>query len=176
MLTVNDLLVRMLEEEKNSGIIDWNGSVPMIPELFAEAPNVVDCLYNNLQPFVTDGFSLLNINLGWCAYAGLGAAAMWNADWPSLKNKGIVSSLTEERGIEEMDEFVLDYIGADINSRDGKDLTDRILNLFNVIMMPVLGPVAGNQDPVAFMQQFRECRIAMFEYGVIMQMYRMGMR
>lgn len=176
MQTSTDLLVKMLEEEKKNGSLNWNGSVPMIPELFLEAPIVAECLYNNLQPYMNNGISLISTTLGWCAYAGLGAAAMWNEDWPTLKSNGIVPALTTPRGIGEMDEFVLDYIGLGFNSKEGKELTERIHLHSDITMLPVLGPVAGGHEQKAFMQQFNECCIAMFEYGVTVQMYRMGMK
>ena len=174
MKDATDLLVKLLKEDHDNGFLDWNGSIPMIPEIFSEANDVTACLFNGLKPFFKDFLSLLSATLGWSAYAGIGAAAMWNNEWDRLKKEGIISALTEKRGIGEMDEYSLDYAGIGFNSREGKEITYRRQEHANGTMMVEIVPLSGNADE--FMKQFRECCIAMYRYGVILQMNRMGMK
>lgn len=174
MKNSTDLLLSILTGDKKAGLIKWEGkSVPFIPELFAMADDISGGIVAELKPLINNPASLMSTSLGWCAYAGIGAAAMWQHDWDNLKKKGVLPALTEERGIGEMDEFVLDYVGIGFSSEMGVDLTERI-HIASFKMMDEVRK-AGSNNPKDATAQFGECLSAMYKYGIVTQMNRMGM-
>jgi hypothetical protein len=66
--------------------------------------------------------------LAWCVYAGIGTVHHWKVDGDSFDKKCIFETLTEERGVFAMDEYVQDCIGHPHDSTEGKRLTAHIMS------------------------------------------------
>ena len=122
-----EIFLCIVEHARETGLLGPNSNVPNIPEIVAyrkiTCQKVLIDLINNAKCSKPDVWA------AWGAYAGMGAVALWNKDWESLKNKGIAETLLEPRGSEEMDEFVHELIGIPFDSEDGKNLVGQIYNL-----------------------------------------------
>ena len=163
-------ITQKLLEDKNSGsIMDYRGGFPNIPELMVQADVVCSDLFTNLQNEIDNPSTFLTLTPMWCAYAGMGAVAKWNDNWPDLRDNGIIPSLIEERGYFAMDEYVMDYIGVGWDSEECKRVNS-ILHAFSVML------VADTiKDKEIDMYQYSEVLKGMYYYGIIFEMSRLGM-
>ena len=107
--------------------------VEYIPELLAQADSVCEKLLEETRrEWQSDPcFDLWSSTMSWAAYAGIGSVFFWNKDRKKFLQNGIVETLTSERGLVEMDEYVLDSIGIKYSSDKGKELFEFIIQLPN---------------------------------------------
>ena len=64
----------------------------------------------------------MGLNFVFSAYAGMGAVFHWDKDPKGLVSSGIYETLTKERGLFAMDEYVLDTIGIHHESYEARNL------------------------------------------------------
>ena len=160
----------LLEDESSRIIMDYRGGFPNIPEIMVQAPQVCGEIFDNLKEETDSIDQFAFLTPLWCAYAGMGAVAMWNDDWPKLRDKGIVESLIEERGYFAMDEFVTDYIGVGWDTDESKSIRS-VLNSFSHYILDQ----ALIDDETVDMPYYFEALKAMYMYGMIYEMSRLGM-
>ena len=160
----------LLEDERTSQIMDYRGGFPNIPEISMPARSICEDLFQNLQNETDDIDMLFFLTPMWCTYAGMGAVAMWDEDWPKLSKKGIIASLIEDRGYFAMDEFVYDYIGIGWDSDECNDI-QKVIKEFS---MSILNE-ATTEDEKFDMTYYFEALKAMYMYGMVFEMSRLGM-
>ena len=122
--------------------------------------------YGNTHP-KTDVVSMALI---WSAYAGIGAVYHWNKNWNELQATGLFEILTRERGISEMDEYVLDCINMPFGSAKQKEFT-QFLYSQSLLSLSLLTP-DEEEDPLALLMCAAK---AMFVFGMAFEMNRLGM-
>ena len=96
----------------------------------------------------------------------------WNISWDSLEQKGIAKTLLEPRGAFAMDEYVVDSIGIGFESIEGKNFTQHVYNL----AMWTIGQFFPDPNDTDIMQVAMEAMQAMYIFGMVCQMERLGMR
>lgn len=164
------IVQNFLEDQRTLQIMDYRGGLPHIPEIMMSAGSICDEVFQNLQKEVESADQLAFLTPMWCSYAGMGAVAKWNDDWPKLRDKGILASLTEERGYFAMDEFVYDYIGIGWDS-DECHSVQKILREFSETILTEASTKDGKFD----MTYYFEALKAMYMYGMVFEMSRLGM-
>ena len=177
-----DLLLLLREEDAKEGYINRNEvySYPNIPEIGSAWEDVcceihdymVDEAQKDQNEDVDDStivWRILTLTYGWCAFAGIGATWHWYVNWESLEKKGISATLTEPRGYFAMDDYVVECIGISSGSDEEKELRERLRERREKLFW------ITNESEDAYQQMF-ECMRAMFEYGIQLEMYRLGMK
>ena len=113
----------------------------------------------------------MRLSLAWSAFAGLGSTYHWHTDWNTLSNNGIFETLTQERGVFEMDEYVLATIGVPHDTNIGEAFGKHILSAADYC----IGILATKQQAPTF-ETILEAAKAMFMYGMAIEMNRLGMK
>lgn len=170
----NWLLVaeKLLKIGRGEGYIQSEG-FPQIPELMILAERVskqilmaaMDCYEraHNIHPFL--------VTFAWAAYAGIGAVFHWNLDWGALSSAGVYETMTRERGFGEMDEYVLDTIGLPFGSDEAMALGKFLYEELSPKCMLFVDPDGDSLDADAVIRGAK----AMYAYGVVYEMNRLGM-
>ena len=160
---------KLLEDKNSRTIMDYRGGFPHVPELMVQADIVCSDLFTNLQNEIDNPSTFLTLTPMWCAYAGMGAVALWNDNWPGLRDNGIIPSLIKERGYFAMDEYVMDYIGVGWDSEECKKVNS-ILHAFSVMLV-----AESIENKEINMHQYSEVLKGMYYYGIVYEMSRLGM-
>jgi hypothetical protein len=101
----------------------------------------------------------------------MGAVYHWHVDWDGLSSAGFYETLTAERGIFEMDEYVLDTIGIGNGSEEANEL----LQFLRQLSYQCFDYLTETNTP-ASMDAFVSCAKAMFLFGMVFEMNRLGMK
>jgi len=164
-----DLLTELIEN--GNGYIKVNEAIPFIPEISASLNPLIVKIMQGIKEVVPSNNT--SLTLTWCCYSGIGATMHWHVNWKYLKSKGIFETLTKERGISEMDQYVLDFIGLTIGSEEAKKLSKHIQeSARNVIIYMVKHSTDATPEVVKDVY-FQACE-AMYFYGMAIQMNRLG--
>lgn len=115
-----------------------------------------------------DGFM---IALRFCALAGVGAAAHWKQNWPNLKRDGLFLTLTNPRGLDEMDEYIYDFIGIHWGSPECKEFDEHLLVATSIVLSEVHGE--NQMDMSNILQDISTTAKALFYYGIAVEMERL---
>lgn len=142
-----------------------------IPELVAPCTDVCVRLIEEINEYGKEhpNARATNLMMAWCAFAGIGAVYHWHTNWNALSQKGIFETLTEERGVFAMDEYVLDLIGKSHDSAAGKDFTAHIMNMAECAVFRLA--TKGNLS----FENILNTAKAMYLYGMVMEMNALGM-
>lgn len=174
-----DIVTRLIECGAKAGYTK-GGSFPNIPEIMVQSRTVVEQVIDGITEYYKQNpnpnlnpFSDMLTRLVFCCYAGMGAVAHWNVNWDSLKRNGIYNTLTAERGLFEMDEYVTDFIGIGFGSEESKKLFEHLRYSAIQAMVPVSNIDSTNNRAV--MNAYLESCEAMYLYGMIIDMNRLGM-
>ena len=111
-----ELWWKLLQYGIKEEFIQNTDEVPSIPEIMIQAKSVSGEIHTHLlrlnkKEFFLDPLNYMMTSLGWSAYAGMGSTYHWHLNREELKAKGIYETLTAERGLDCMDEYVTDIIG-----------------------------------------------------------------
>ena len=168
----------MMEQGVKDGYLPTAEAFPHIPEIMAEARPVCVKLYaltakwnKEENPKEYEGVQLMDSVLRMCFYTGMGAVFLWNEDWNTLQEKGIFNALAEPRGWVNMDEYAMHLAGADYHSEAGDALEEHCL----AVRVPLLQYVLKQKTYDDVAEQIIECTMAMYYYGMILGMSRLGM-
>lgn len=167
-----DIIDELLKYGKGNDYVISDG-LPHIPELLVRSEEVIKQIIPEIIEYgKTDpDANVVRLTLAWSAFAGLGATYHWHINWNDLSHNGIFETLTKERGVYEMDEYVLDTIGIEYNSEEGKDLHRHLFAAANVCIAAIIGKNA----PLS-LENIVEASKAMFMYGMVVEMNRLGMK
>ena len=102
----------------------------------------------------------------------MGAVLHWHLDWDTLRKKGIVETLLEPRGIDEMDEYVIDSIGIGFETPEGKKLVQDVSDL-SFWACNQFVPNSSKDEAVHMMHETMQ---SMYIFGMVYEMERLGMR
>lgn len=171
------LALQLLKKAQHSGYMAPVVGFPHIPELVIQAMPVAQKVFYaaNYEIGSDDFMKLTAVAAAWSAYAGMGAVFLWNKDWPDLQRTGIFEALTMPRGFEYMNEYVTDLIGIGFGSRESDTLVKNLSSLSMDALLEALGrnKVGEKSDvPNAYIEIFA----AMFIWGTVYEMQRLGMR
>jgi len=109
--------------QKASALGYVRNTLSYVPELTAISRAFNDkCIMNLVKKDIASP----QVMLAWCFYGGIGAAAYWDKDWPALAKADLFDILTKERGLDEMDEYVIDLIGIGFGTADSDRLVDLV--------------------------------------------------
>ncbi len=164
----------IIEQAKKIGIINKTASFKLIPELAVERKRVCATVHDALShPIgIVRGFIL---PLGFVcsgAYAGIGAVIHWDDDWDSLKEEGIAETLLDAWEPDNMNSYVLNLL-FDEDEQKAEEFDNKI----NELSKWVLGKYMKDpEDESQFQKDGLEIMSAMYIFGMVCQMDRMGMR
>ena len=166
-----DICLGLLPYGQKLGYVTSQEAFPSIPEIMCQARDVSSYLLDRMI-VEYDTLTVLRLGPVWAAYAAMGAVRFWHDDYDQLKSKGLIQSLTEPRGIEEMDEFVMDHIGWGFKSEKATDFGKHLIEMSRLAM-----DMAANKsiDPGVLFGCYINASMAMFYYGMIIEMNDLGL-
>lgn len=160
----------IISTSRRYGVLGENDNFPNIPELMVESKSICSKILEEMCKN-EDGRDPV-LWLAWSAYAGMGSVYHWQIDWFHLKLKGIAETLLEPRGLYCMDEYVLDTIGIEFDSEEGQQFSQKIFDISMWVFQDHLEKAPrGNAMEVAL-----EAMQAMFIFGMVYEMERLGLR
>ncbi|SCZ80435.1 hypothetical protein [Acidaminobacter hydrogenoformans] len=164
------LLTELLEGA--NGYIRNDEPIQFIPEISTQLEPLIKNIMRSIQEIVPSNNTTLT--LSWCCYSGIGATMHWHINWNQLKSRGIFETLTKERGISEMDQYVLDFIGLPFKSDEAKDLKYHIQESSRNAIIHMAKHSIDSSPDVVMDAYFQACE-AMYFFGMAIQMNRLGM-
>lgn len=166
-----ELLLKLLEKGREAGFIQSEG-LTHIPEVMIQSKPVCEKIMRDLLPhYMNDMVSGASIMLAWSAYAGMGAVYHWHVDWATLQKNGIFETLSGARGLEEMDEYVMDSIGLKFGTPEEKEVTEFLRTLSYDCIAFSVAPAGKN-----LMDALHKACSAMYNFGMVFEMNRLGMK
>ena len=169
---VRMMILKSLIQENNS-FIKKADTIPFIPEITSNIRPLIINIIKEIRELEPDNNT--SLIFGWCCYAGLGATMHWHIDWSQLNKKGIYTALTEERGIFQMDEYVLDLIGLPYDGKEAQKLTKHLQEAAHKAIIQ-MAKITMNQSQDVISNAFLETCEAMYWYGMVLQMNRIGFK
>lgn len=148
-------------------------SAPFIPEILTQCSEVYVKIFRAINEFAKTHTvsNVMSLTYMWSAFTGMGAVYHWHYDWGTLSREGIFETLTKERGIDEMDEYVLDIIGINHQSSEGKEIFCLIKELADYCLENI---IKSNAETTP--DRVLDGAKAMFTFGMVFEMNRLGMR
>lgn len=174
-VTADQILSKLIHYAAQKGIL-MKASMPMIPELWDRSGGVVNALFQGvLRTYQSDlePSAIHTILLGFSMYAGMGAVVLWDDDWPTLRGYGIYNSLIKGKNLSAMDEYVTELVGYSYHSEKGQKLMRDLRS-----MIPVAEKAANyktSDETPRNTPQLHECMKALFCFGAVKEMQRLGM-
>lgn len=167
-----DIAAELLAIGRKEGQVVSDG-LPFIPEILNMCVETCLKLFEEIQEYgKTDPkANTLRLSLAWSAFAGMGAVYHWHTDWNTLSQNGLFETLTKERGVYEMDEYVLDIIGIQHDDFHGKMTSHFIMELANKCIS-----ILEEKFDAPSLDALVEAAKAMFMYGMVFEMNRLGMK
>lgn len=168
--TPMDFCFDMLREGKCEGFVFADDTFPNIPEIACQAGAVAVELFNGLSELILD--KLFPLTMMWAVYAAMGAVRCWYDDWDGLKKSGIVSALSSPRGLDNTDEYVMDYVGW----KWGSDKSEKFRKHIQLGAVNALNLLTNNGENDLEPAGYTNALQGMFYYGMIVEMNDLGMR
>lgn len=164
------IAAEFLSVGRTEGYIVSDG-MPHVPELVAPCTDVCLKLIEEINEYGKEhpNARTTNLMMAWCTFAGIGAVYHWHTNWAELSKKGIIVTLTEERGVFAMDEYVMDLIGRGHDTPDGKELTSHIMDMAKCAVFRLA--TKGN---LSFESVLTTAK-AMYLYGMVLEMNALGL-
>ena len=161
----------LLKDGRENGYIRSEG-FPNIPELLVRSDQTCEKLYRGMQKECEDHpeYDCVRFTFSWAALAGIGAVYHWNKDWPALSSTGIFETLTAERGVFAMDEYVLDCIGMPHEGKEAKDLSRYLYQLALTCIFKIASGSSERGQHIVV-----QGAKAMYAFGMVLEMNRLGM-
>lgn len=137
-----EMLVGILAYAREIGLLGKKQGMPLVPEIMVQrkvvCTDILSQVFSHKNIEEPDRISLL-----WCFYAGVGAIIHGRDDMENLQEIGIMATLTAPRGFDSMDEYVLDAIGVDLSTDEGKQFKSKLDDVVYWIMIRCLYSVKG---------------------------------
>lgn len=149
------------------------GQIPFVPELSIMANSFVTKCFDGL--IKDDPNVPTRVIISWCCYGGMGAAMHWHMNWDHLSKNDLFSILTQESGLNEMDEYICDYIGLPFGSKEEKVLTSHIKACSQIAVIKIEEFHKRNEDESIMLLIIDACK-SMYLYGIGLQLNRLGMK
>ena len=143
-----------------------------VPELMSGAGERSMEVWKRIQHMIRDDDqhqNSLRLAIVWCLYLGMGNTAQWYADQSRLRSQNFIDACAREHGLERLDEYVTDLIGV----RWGSTESDKLrIHVFGA--RDVMNKLIDSAKPADKQQQIRECLKAAYDYGMTLEMSRLG--
>ena len=166
-----DVTIALLDSGRKAGYIQ-SKDFAHIPEIMVRAEEVCTKIIVGINEYAEENPGEVSnpssVMLVWAAYAGMGAVYHWHIAWNELSSKGIYETLTQERGLFAMDEYVIDAIGVGFGSDEERTLTKFMWEQVGQCMIMMA-------DGETSMESFMACAKAMYLFGMTFEMNRLGM-
>lgn len=173
-LNAQDLLWDMITVGRQTGFIHYEmREVPDIPDLSMQQDNVSEVIFQRIAEYSKDHpeISPANVAPAFCLYAGMGAVELWRENRERLLARGIAEELIAGRGLEKMDEYVLDLCNIVFGSKQADELMEHMNRIEATGVMAMQRPEAEE----TLYLQFLEFMKAMYLYGIVLEMDRNSM-
>lgn len=155
----------------------YNGFAPTIPELSFSAPNVIPRLINELTAYYT--LNRQNLDMAtcgaWSFFAGVGAVKLWESDWQDLQRRGIYEALIEPKGINRLDEYILELLEIPYIPDGYVPFTSNIYSIASELEELLLDGY-GERDDDDFYKRVMDIHLAFYNFGIVYEMYQIGLR
>jgi tetratricopeptide (TPR) repeat protein len=165
-----EMASKIIAQAREFNILGENNHLPHIPEIMVEGARTCQVVFNEVIK-EEDGKNP-RVWMMWGAFAGMGAVYHWHTDWDALKRKGIPETLLAPRGAFAMDEYVIDSIGLGWDTEEGKEFNQSIMFLTTWVLVEFMKGL----DESNFLQTALEVMQAMYIFGMVYEMERLGMR
>ena len=178
------ILYEHIEMANNMGFFKYN-EMPYVEELDDEASKVCKQIHDGISNYYSEEepdktiYDNIPTFMDFCAYAGMGAVAFWYNDNKTIKEHGIYETLTKERGIFEMDEFVFDYLGIGYGSDRQQEISHNFKCIIDSVVTKFTNLMPKDSTQSNFSTYFRlimEASKVVYKLGMIYQMQEMGHR
>ena len=149
-------------------VMQPNEDFPYIPELVQDSFDI--CL-KILKAMVSLDFEESKDPrnwLKWGFYTGMGAAQLWFVDPENLKKVGVAEALLQPRGVEDLDEYVLDLVGIGYQTPKGDELDGDLFMIMRYVVECFYTEITTN---LTYMNVQ-----AMFIFGMAYQLERLGIK
>ena len=165
------IAAHLLNYGRDKGFVVSEG-LPHVPELLVQSERTCLLLLKDICDYGEEhpDANVPRLTCAWAAFAGMGGVYQWHVNWNMLSQTGLFEALTKDRGVFEMDEYVLDSIGVGYGSEKGRELVNHIMNAANLS----LGIARGSHEGLA-PEVLMEAAKAMFIYGMVYELNRIGM-
>lgn len=167
------LVMKLIKAGYQAGYLPSENGFPNIPEIMMQSRAVTGDVFTTI---FSEEYAHLDMGLRiqsahrFCFCCGMGAVALWNDDWNTLKQTGILASLSEPRGFDNLDEYVMDLVGIKWDSPEEKKLRRHIVDCSNSLMKDVYA-----SDPDEASEKLMRGLWALYDYGMVIEMNRLGM-
>ena len=111
------------------------------------------------------------LTLVWSAYAGMGSVWLLKKDGSKLLSNGIFETLTKARGLDEMDEYVLEEIGIHFSSAKGKELAKFLTDFSGYCMAQTVG-----EKTEFTTEEILRAAKSMYIFGMVFEKDRLGIK
>lgn len=175
MLTAVDILYDMINEAHKKNYVSYKiTEVPDIPDLSMLMGEVAEELFRRVVEYSKDHpqISASNTTPALCFYTGIGAVKLWELDAARLIARGVVREIVTPRGLEKMDEYVMDLVGIGYGSAQFEKLMHQLSDMesFGISL------ISKSENEEEAYLQFLEFMKAMYLYGMVYEMDRLGMK
>ena len=171
-LSYVELTMELLSMGREEGLI-ISDAFAHIPEIMVRADETCGKIIAGISDYSEENpgevSNPLVLMFVWSALAGMGAVYHWHIDWTNLSSNGIYETLTSERGLFAMDEYVIDAIGIGFGTDEEKELTRFLWRLATHCLVRFKSVSSPSED------SFLSCPKAMFLFGMSFEMNRLGM-
>ncbi|MBO5849477.1 MAG: hypothetical protein J6R17_09780 [Bacteroidales bacterium] len=149
----------------------------VVGERFPICQDVEDKWQNILSAYMPDGVREYNeypmVSLGWIMFVGMAMAKYWDVDWEKYSFKdNIYETLREQRGFDEMDEYILEDV-LEFDEEKCNKVTDIVAEC-----ACITNTFLRNQNiepgTKAAVEAYIECLHQMYLMGMAMQLNAMG--
>lgn len=141
-----------------------------IPEIVIEARDTCEKIFSEFNKSMPDAHTITLLE--WASYAGIGLVFHWHKDWPALKKKGFVQTLLGPKGLEDMDEYVIETIGLEYAASDYFNLQSK-LHILGVNAYNFSKSIIKDENPRDIIIKIM---LAMFLFGMVYEMNQLGYR
>ena len=165
------MALNIIGHAREMGILVPNDGFPHIPEIMSDRKQVCAKVYDaGLHNLGGKPTPLFWVESG--VYAGIGAVHFWNADWQSLKEIGIAETLLDIDEPSNMTYYVLECLGFEYDTEEYEEFTNSIADLSHWVVDKYKNHFSDENDE----NNVIEIMCAMYLFGMVFQMERLGMR
>ena len=154
---MNSCLDMLIELGVSDGFLS-EPKFTFVPEVMLLAPKLCKQVYEKM---VRLGDNNPMAFCGFCAYVAIGTTYLWQNDFASFQKDNILDALENPRGFDYMDEYITDMTGFDHSK------IEKHLKMASVVAI-------GNTEDVK--SNFAKCLETMFNYGMVLEMNKLGLR
>ena len=183
--SVNDIAIELIARDYEKGYLSYEG-MPL-PVLYDEAYEVTSEIYDYLQRVFKieydkglvskkqRDYQVLYYSMLWSAFAGIGAAELWEREGSRLLKKGVIKSLVKEKGLFSMDEYVLNMVTQGLGAEQKEKLRNRIIEHIRPEAEHMLKAFHEElDDRNSLIQSFKRFCEGIYVYGLVIQEEIMG--